>query len=259
VPLEPTNSVDLDQYPVDAATDRLCSIGLHPHTAVCDLTQALPRQFDRIVSSVAVRPIPVSWLHALRPGRRLVTTIAGTRLVLIADKTADGGASGHIAHNGASFMAARQSPTIHQGGPRRLWDTLEDIRGRLNIWGELPVYGSQVTITPTARPPSPTADGQPPRKTLAEAAAVHRHRAGQYGQAPHSGRTWDNRPQPHLWWCRCSLMRATRCSSDVSSTKRAVPQRVRLSAMASSGLESEELRPSPFVSGPQGPRMGRCR
>ncbi|WP_369383133.1 protein-L-isoaspartate(D-aspartate) O-methyltransferase [Streptomyces sp. cg36] len=225
-------SVDIDDYLVEAATDRLSTTGLHPHTATCDLTQDLPGQFDRIVSTVAVRPIPVSWLHALRPGGRLVTTIAGTRLILVADKTPDGGARGFIAPNGASFMAARhgldyddtapgsqvweaadgvgesvstsrypllyvpdswavwsmldlsmpgiehhsqrgdgggrtikmvhldgswarahaegprQSPTVHQGGPRRLWDALEDIRDRLNTWGELPVYGSKVTITP---------------------------------------------------------------------------------------------------------------
>jgi protein-L-isoaspartate O-methyltransferase len=29
--------------------------------------------YDRIVSTVAVRPIPASWLAALRPGGRLVT------------------------------------------------------------------------------------------------------------------------------------------------------------------------------------------
>ncbi|MFI6056486.1 protein-L-isoaspartate(D-aspartate) O-methyltransferase [Streptomyces violascens] len=224
-------SVDVDDYLVAAATERLRAVGLHPHTAVGDVTQELPGAFDRIVSTVAVRPVPLSWLHALRPGGRLVTTIAGTRLILVADKTPDGGARGFIAPNGASFMAARHGtdyddtahpplweaadgagesvstsrypllyvpdswavwsmldlelpgiehhsqksdgggrtitmvhpdgswaraeadgrlhpPTVHQGGPRRLWDALEDIRDRLNTVGELPVYGSKVTITP---------------------------------------------------------------------------------------------------------------
>jgi hypothetical protein len=40
------------------------------------------------------------------------------------------------------------SPTVHQGGPRRLWDALERIRHRLNREGGLPVYGARVTITP---------------------------------------------------------------------------------------------------------------
>ncbi|MFI1582295.1 methyltransferase domain-containing protein [Embleya sp. NPDC020630] len=39
-------------------------------------------------------------------------------------------------------------PTVHQGGPRRLWTTLERIRHRLNAEGELPLYGSRVHITP---------------------------------------------------------------------------------------------------------------
>ncbi|WP_406376701.1 hypothetical protein OG788_07845 [Streptomyces sp. NBC_00647] len=226
-------SVDVDPYLVEAAAGRLAVIGLHPHTSVCDLTQApLPGRFDRIVSTVSVRPVPAVWLHALRPGGRLVTTITGTGLILVADKTPDGGARGHIAYDGASFMSTRhgddyddttpaaamwetadgdgddvmisrypllyvpdswavrsmlelaapgieqrtqrggngertvwmahpdgawaracadgprQSPMVHQGGPRRLWDMLEEIRDRLNTAGELPVYGAAVTITP---------------------------------------------------------------------------------------------------------------
>lgn len=225
-------SVDIDPYLVEAATDRLASIGLRPETAVCDLTQGpLPGEYDRIVSTVSVPTIPAAWLKALRPGGRLVTTITGTGLILYADKTPDGGALGRTAHEPASFMSARQgddyeeavpesvwaeakrgdgeagvsrhllvfvpetwsirsmlqlhtpgiehrerwypdrshtvwmthpdgswarahatapreAPTVHQGGPRRLWDPLEDILDRLNWLGELPVYGARVTINP---------------------------------------------------------------------------------------------------------------
>ncbi|MQT05147.1 protein-L-isoaspartate(D-aspartate) O-methyltransferase, partial [Streptomyces jumonjinensis] len=73
-------SVDIDPYLVQTATDRLNTIGLRPHTAVCDITGELPGRFDRIVSTVSVRPVPVSWLTALRPGGRLVTTITDTGL-----------------------------------------------------------------------------------------------------------------------------------------------------------------------------------
>jgi hypothetical protein len=59
---------------------------------------------------VAVRPIPVSWLTALRPGGRLVTTITGTALILTADKTDDGGAIGRIEWNRAGFMSTRTGP-----------------------------------------------------------------------------------------------------------------------------------------------------
>ncbi|MFD9053332.1 methyltransferase domain-containing protein [Streptomyces zaomyceticus] len=50
----------------------------------------------------------------------------------------------------AHATAPREAPTVHQGGPRRLWDPLEDILDRLNWLGELPVYGAHVTITPDA-------------------------------------------------------------------------------------------------------------
>lgn len=223
-------SVDVDPHLVKAAGERLDSIGLHPHLAVADITGPLPDEYDRIISTVSVRPIPASWLRALRPGGRLVTTIAGTGLILTADKAADGGAVGRIEPDPAGFMRTRHgadydapatdvwalaerrqgeevatcrypllyppdawdvmsmlalvvpdieyrchedgdsrtvwllhadgswaratateylgSPTVHQGGPRRLWRELQRIRNRLNRTGTLPVYGARVTITP---------------------------------------------------------------------------------------------------------------
>ncbi|MFJ5143034.1 protein-L-isoaspartate(D-aspartate) O-methyltransferase [Streptomyces sp. NPDC088707] len=229
---ELVTSVDVDPYLVKAATDRLDSIGLRPETAVCDLTQGpLPGEYDRIVSTVSVPSVPPTWIKALRPYGRLVTTITGTGLILYADKTPDGGAVGWTSYEPASFMGPRQGddyeetvpesvwdeakdgdgeasvsrhflvfvpetwsirsmyqldlpgveyrhrwhpdrshtvwmthpdgswarahatgprevPTVYQGGPRRLWDPLEDILDRLNWTGQLPVYGARVTITP---------------------------------------------------------------------------------------------------------------
>ncbi|WP_406346861.1 methyltransferase domain-containing protein [Streptomyces sp. NBC_00648] len=224
-------SVDVDPYLVTAAQERLKSIGLHPHLAVCDLTGELPGRYDRIVSTVSVQRIPPSWLAALRPGGRLVTTIAKTGLLLVADKTEDGGAAGFISEEKAAFMQTRHgddyaddatdelfrhvqdaqgesvttsrypllyvpdawevwsmmelavpgieyrwdqddktrtvwllhpdgswaratadgyldSPEVHQGGPRPLWDELERIRHRLNREGGLPVYGARARIAP---------------------------------------------------------------------------------------------------------------
>ncbi|MFI9082331.1 methyltransferase domain-containing protein [Streptomyces sioyaensis] len=40
------------------------------------------------------------------------------------------------------------APTVHQGGPRRLWDELERVRHRLNCEGGLPLYGATVRIDP---------------------------------------------------------------------------------------------------------------
>ncbi len=179
---------------------------------------------------VSMPRIPASWLTALAPGGRLVTTITGTGLIITADKTDDGGAAGRVEWDRASFMTTRTSDdyppglsglfttasteegdvsvspfpvlnvmqawevwsmlslaapgiehrtgtgedgsrmawmlhpdgswarartapgdrttTVHQGGPRRLYDVLEAIRWRWLEHGELPVYGARATISP---------------------------------------------------------------------------------------------------------------
>ena len=213
-------SVDVDKYLATAAADRLASIGLHPTVVAADATGSLPGTYDRIIATVAVRPVPASWLSALRPGGRLVTTITGTALILTADKTEDGGATGRIEWDRAGFMPTRtgndyplllrklhetaydsdgdqitrgrypvinvteawetwsmlgviapglehhyrqdgptqtawilhadgswaratsangEAPIVHQSGPRRLWDLLDDIRDTWLCDGSLPL------------------------------------------------------------------------------------------------------------------------
>ncbi|WP_405759407.1 protein-L-isoaspartate(D-aspartate) O-methyltransferase [Streptomyces sp. NBC_01420] len=100
-------SVDVDPQLVKLAGDRLDGMGLHPRLEVADITGPLPGEYDRIISTVSVRPLPASWLEALRPGGRLVTTIAGTGLVLTADKGPGGGAVGRIEQAPAGFMRTR--------------------------------------------------------------------------------------------------------------------------------------------------------
>ena len=100
-------SVDVDAYLTEVAAERLAGIGLCPQLTTCDATGPLPGTYDRIVSTVAVRPIPASWLAALRPGGRLVTTITGTALIITADRTDDGGAIGRTEWDRAGFMHTR--------------------------------------------------------------------------------------------------------------------------------------------------------
>ncbi|MEU2135237.1 methyltransferase domain-containing protein [Streptomyces sp. NPDC018352] len=122
---EHVTSVDVDPYLVHAARDRLAATGHRPHLEVCDVTGELPGVYDRIVSTVSVPAIPVSWLKALTPGGRMVTTLSKTGLLIVADKTADGGATGRVAPEPAGFMSTRQDddypplPTTPIGGPPR--------------------------------------------------------------------------------------------------------------------------------------------
>ncbi|WP_245966418.1 methyltransferase domain-containing protein [Sphaerisporangium album] len=224
-------SIDVDPYLTKVATERLAEIGLWPAIVTCDATGPLPGEYDRIVATVSVRPLPPSWLVALRPEGRLVTTIANAMVIVVADKTEDGGAVGRVLWDRAGFMATRagvdyepaldgladrasaqdgeqigpgrypvtdvreawelasmlevtapgiehrfnedrdglrtalmlhrdgswaratgqrgDAPLVHQGGPRRLWDILDEIRQQWLIEGSLPVYGSKVLISPS--------------------------------------------------------------------------------------------------------------
>ncbi|MEO3851771.1 methyltransferase domain-containing protein [Streptomyces sp. B8F3] len=225
-------TVDVDPYLIEAARDRLAAAGHQPTMATIDATGGLPGTFDRIIATVSVPRIPASWLAALRPGGRLVTTITGTSLIIGADRTPDGGAVGRVERDWAGFMGARHSadypprlmarfphardqdgddvttgrypvlpvgdawevktrlaleapgveerfeehgeqrtawllhpdgswaraeghrgepPTVHQSGPRRLWDLLERIRHQLNTEGYLGLYGCRVRIEPDGR------------------------------------------------------------------------------------------------------------
>ncbi|GIH25113.1 protein-L-isoaspartate O-methyltransferase [Acrocarpospora phusangensis] len=228
---ERVTSVDVDPYLFKAAGERLAAVGLLPALMAVDATGPLPGEHDRIVATVSVKPIPASWLDALRPGGRFVTTIAGTSLIVVADKTEDGGAAGQVARDWAMFMSSREGadyppglddlvstaqtaegdsvepsrfpvldmvngdtweirsmleiaapgiehsyeengdartavmvhedgswaraestgedlPTVHQGGPRRLWDELDRVRDYWLQHGALPLYGARVRVSP---------------------------------------------------------------------------------------------------------------
>ncbi|MEU9523282.1 methyltransferase domain-containing protein [Streptomyces sp. NPDC048224] len=228
-------SIDVDPYLVDAARDRLAIAGLHPTLQSVDATGPLPvkaGQFDRIVATVSVRTVPPGWLTALCTGGRLVTTIAGTSLILTAEKRQDGAAVGRVEWDRAGFMPARhgsnypvgasgllaaaheidgedvttgpypvvdvanawdldsmlaitapgiehayqedggrriavmahpdgswaravaagdERPTVHQGGPRRLWNLLDELRAYWLQHGELPARGARALITPDGK------------------------------------------------------------------------------------------------------------
>ncbi|MYS83600.1 MULTISPECIES: methyltransferase domain-containing protein [Streptomycetaceae] len=112
---EHVTSVDVDPYLTEVARERLAAMDMHPTFETVDATGPLPGTYDRIIATVAVRPVPASWLAALRPGGRLVTTIANTSLILTAWKDPDGGAIGRIERDWAGFMPTRHGDDYPPG------------------------------------------------------------------------------------------------------------------------------------------------
>ncbi|MEV6978103.1 methyltransferase domain-containing protein [Kitasatospora sp. NPDC093806] len=131
-------SVDVDPYLIEAAHARLAALGLRPALATVDATGPLPGDYDRIVSTVGVRPIPVSWLAALRKGGRLVTTIRDTALILTAWKAPDGGAVGYIERDWAGFMGTRHGAD-YPPGPVELFALAREADGDEVSTGRYPV------------------------------------------------------------------------------------------------------------------------
>ncbi len=104
-------SVDVDPYLVQVAGERLATFGRNPQMEAVDATGELPgHDYDGIIATVSVRPVPGSWLSALRPGGRIVTTIAQTSLLVSAELGRDLVARGHVQPDPASFMRTRSAP-----------------------------------------------------------------------------------------------------------------------------------------------------
>lgn len=131
-------TIDIDAYLTTAAAGRLAAISMHPHAVTGDATGPLPGSYDRIVSTVATRAVPASWLTALRPDGRLVTTIAGTTLIVTADKTPDGGAHGRVEWDRAGFMHTRTGPG-YPAAPLEQFTAIRDAEGDRVTTGHLPV------------------------------------------------------------------------------------------------------------------------
>ena len=135
-------TIDIDPYLVKIAEERLAETGLRPLVAVADATGPLPGSYDRIVSMTSVAPIPASWLAALRPGGRLVTTLAGTGLIVTATKTPDGGAAGRTEWERAGFMHARTGPDYPPDLLRAMPGALDGDAGDVTT-GRYPVINTE--------------------------------------------------------------------------------------------------------------------
>ncbi|MEU1281739.1 50S ribosomal protein L11 methyltransferase [Streptomyces sp. NPDC005805] len=136
-------SIDVDEYLVNAARQRLDRIGLRPQLEVLDGTGVLPGEYDRIVATVAVRRVPPSWLAALRPGGRLVTTISDTTLIVTAEKREDGTAVGQVEWDRAGFMQARAGDDYPDTLPEGLRDAARNRDGDSVTGSDFPALDIQ--------------------------------------------------------------------------------------------------------------------
>lgn len=114
-------SCDIDSYLVEVAEQRCRAAGTPIRAEAFDVTGELPAGFDldRIVGTFAVPHVPASWVRALRPGGRVVVTLADTTLILVLDKQDDGTLSGGTAWDRAGFMVARHDDGAYHGDKRR--------------------------------------------------------------------------------------------------------------------------------------------
>jgi protein-L-isoaspartate O-methyltransferase len=111
-------SIDSDPERVLVARERLAEFGLQPRIECADPALPLPGgDYDRIVATVAPRPLPAGWLRALRPGGRLVARLAGTSMLLVVDLGRDGVARGAVHHDPACLTRVRHGadrpPRLH--------------------------------------------------------------------------------------------------------------------------------------------------
>ncbi|MFE7661728.1 MULTISPECIES: methyltransferase domain-containing protein [Streptomyces] len=130
-------AMDVDPYLTEAATARLASLGMSPRVVTCDATESLPGDFDRIVSMVALRNL-AGVLAALRPGGRLVTTLARMHVIVTADKEPDGGARGVVEWDRAGFMRTRTGST-YPSDAGELFAAVRDRAGEDVTEGRYPV------------------------------------------------------------------------------------------------------------------------
>ncbi|MEV0849851.1 methyltransferase domain-containing protein [Streptomyces sp. NPDC049954] len=110
-------SLDVDPYLVGIAGERLAAMGYHPKMVTADATEHVPGRYERIVATVALPTGPGlrAALAALVPGGRLVTTLAGTCLIVTGWKRSNGDVVGRVERDGAGFMLTRSGEDYPPG------------------------------------------------------------------------------------------------------------------------------------------------
>ncbi len=132
-------NIDVDRYLTEVTVERLAGVGLRPQVTTGDATGPLSGSYDRIVSTVAVRPIPASWLAALWEIWSMLGIVA-PGIEHHYQQDGDGRRAAWMLHSDGSWARATsvdgEAPTVHQrgspaaraGAPRR-----QPRRGRLSL------------------------------------------------------------------------------------------------------------------------------
>ncbi|MFI0422985.1 methyltransferase domain-containing protein [Spongiactinospora sp. 9N601] len=112
--------------------------------------QPLSRALDEEGESVAPGRYPVLDVVSTWDVRTMLELLA-PGIEHYYDEHKDGTRIGVMTHPDGSWARAEEregAVTVHQGGPRRLWDYLDDVRDYWVRHGELPFRGAEATISP---------------------------------------------------------------------------------------------------------------
>lgn len=107
-------SIDIDRTLVDAARDRLASLGYRPHLACGDGASGVADHapYDRILATCAVPAIPASWISQLSDGGVIVTDLRGelASTLVVVRKVSKHTVEGRFLPTPGHFMWLRARP-----------------------------------------------------------------------------------------------------------------------------------------------------
>ncbi|MFG2598665.1 ATP-grasp peptide maturase system methyltransferase [Streptomyces sp. NPDC048462] len=112
-------SIEYDPVVGGGAATALKAAGFAPRLIIGDGLRGDPDggPYDRLIATCSVRYIPLPWLHQVRPGGRILTTLSGwgyANALVLLDVTGPGLATGRFLPGYTSFMMAR----THDRPPR---------------------------------------------------------------------------------------------------------------------------------------------
>jgi protein-L-isoaspartate O-methyltransferase len=127
-------SLDIDPELIDAARQRLATLGFHPALTVGDEAAGYAEHapYDRITATCAVRVIPPAWVTQLRPGGLIVADLRGelASSLLVARDHGDGAVHGRFLTESGHFMwlRAHADNPLRDGGRLTTHIDYEDAR-----------------------------------------------------------------------------------------------------------------------------------